>query len=373
MINTYIPYFKKKDQNILSQCLKTNFVSTAGPLVKKFEDNFSKEYNFKYSVALNSGTSALHLGLKAIGVKNGDTVILPSYTFAATANAVIYNNAHPWFFDCNENFEFSLNQIEKTLKKETYFKNKNLILKKTGSIVRAIIPVSTFGKKINFNSIKTFSNKYNLKIIFDTAACHDPKIFKFKKNNKMNFCFSFNGNKTLTTGAGGMFSSNSKSLVSKIRTLANVGKKLKKYDYETVGYNYKMTNIQASLGLLQLKNLDNIIYLKKKIFSKYKQIFSSIRGISLISDDQYTNWIFGIIVQNFKKFKIIKNALNKSNIQMDLFWKPLHLQQPYKNFKKSNLNFSNSIWNRVIILPSHPGLKNKQQTKVIKNLLKNLK
>ena len=134
-----------------------------------------------------------------------------------------------------------------------------------------------------------------------------------------------------------------------------------------------MTNIQASLGLLQLKNLDNIIYLKKKIFSKYKQIFSSIRGISLISDDQYTNWIFGIIVQNFKKFKIIKNALNKSNIQMDLFWKPLHLQQPYKNFKKSNLNFSNSIWNRVIILPSHPGLKNKQQTKVIKNLLKNLK
>ena len=373
MINTYIPYFRKKDQKILSQCLKTNFVSTAGPLVKKFEDNFSKKYFFKYSVALNSGTSALHLGLKAIGVNKGDTVILPSYTFAATANAIIYNNAYPWFFDCNENFELSLSKVEKIIKKETYLKNKNLILKKNGSIVRAIVPVSTFGKKIDFNSIQKFSNKYNLKILFDTAACHDPKIFKFKKNNKMNFCFSFNGNKTLTTGAGGMFSSNSKSIVSKIRTLANVGKKLKKYDYETVGYNYKMTNIQASLGLSQLKNIDNILSLKKKIFLAYKKKFSNLKDISLISCEQYTNWIFGIIVKNYKTFKLIQNTFNKSNIQMDLFWKPLHLQQPYKNFKKSNLNFSNSVWNRVIVLPSHPGLKNNQQTKVIENILKNLK
>ena len=116
MINTYIPYFRKKDQDILKKCLITNFVSTAGPLVKKFEDNFCKKYNFKYSVALNSGTSALHLGLKAIGLKSGDTVILPSYTFAATANAIIYNNANPWFFDCDENFNLPVSELEKIIK-----------------------------------------------------------------------------------------------------------------------------------------------------------------------------------------------------------------------------------------------------------------
>ena len=130
MINTYIPYFKKKDQNILKQCLKTNFVSTVGPLVKKFENNFSKKYNFNYSVALNSGTSALHLGLKAIGIKNGDSVILPSYTFAATANTIIYNNAYPWFFDCDKNFDLPIDEIEKILKIKTYFRNKNLVIKK---------------------------------------------------------------------------------------------------------------------------------------------------------------------------------------------------------------------------------------------------
>jgi len=230
MINTYIPYFKKEDNNILSQCLKKNFVSTVGPLVKKFENSFSKKYNFKYSVALNSGTSALHVGLKALGIKKGDTVILPSYTFAATANAIIYNNANPWFFDCDKNFDLPINKMEKIILKETRFSKRNLILKKTKSIVRAIVVVSTFGKKLDFKNLFKFSKKYNLKILFDTAACHDPKIFQFSKDSNMNFCFSFNGNKTLTTGAGGMFSSNSKSIITKVRTLANVGKKMKKYD-----------------------------------------------------------------------------------------------------------------------------------------------
>jgi perosamine synthetase len=266
MINTYIPYFKKKDQNILKQCLKTNFVSTVGPLVKKFENNFSKKYNFNYSVALNSGTSALHLGLKAIGIKNGDSVILPSYTFAATANTIIYNNAYPWFFDCDKNFDLPIDEIEKILKAKTYFRNKNLVIKKNNSIVRAIMPVSTFGKKLEFDKLIKFSEKYNLKILFDTAACHDPKIFNFKKNNKMHFCFSFNGNKTLTTGAGGIFASNSKKIINKVKILANVGKKINKYDYDEVGFNYKMTNLQASLGLSQLKNLKNILLKKKKSF-----------------------------------------------------------------------------------------------------------
>ena len=118
MINTYIPYLKKKDQQILSKCIAINYVSTAGPLIKKFEDKFKSYYQFKHAVALNSGTSALHIGLKAIGVRKGDTVILPSYTFAATANSIIYNNAKPWFFDCDNDFNLSIENIEKVLKKK---------------------------------------------------------------------------------------------------------------------------------------------------------------------------------------------------------------------------------------------------------------
>ncbi len=370
MINTYIPYFKKKDQNILNQCLKTNFVSTAGPLVKKFQDNFCKKYNFKFSVAVNSGTSALHLGLKALGVNKGDSVILPSYTFAATANAVIYNNAYPWFFDCDENFNLPIDKIERILKSKTYIRNKNLVLKKNNSIVRAIIPVSTFGKKLEFNNLMRFSKKYNLKILFDTAACHDPKIFNFKKNNKMHFCFSFNGNKTITTGAGGIFASNSKKIVSKVNTLANVGKKKSKYDYEDVGFNYRMTNVQASFGLSQLSNLKNILLLKKKIFQNYYEKFKNLKNMKCFFDPKNQNWVFVIIVNSNQKFKSVQKLFQKAKIQLDFFWKPLHLQNPYKKFMREYLGFSEFIWKKVIVLPSHPGLRKNDQKKITRIIRK---
>ncbi len=368
MINTYIPYFRKKDQNILRQCLKTNFVSTAGPLVKRFEDEFSKKYNFKYCTAVNSGTSALHLGLKAIGVEKGDSVILPSYTFAATANAIIYNNANPWFFDCDENFNLPIDKIEKILRSKTYLKKKNLVLKKNNSIVRAIIPVSTFGKKLEFNKLMRFSQKYNLKVLFDTAACHDPKIFNFPKNNRMHFCFSFNGNKTLTTGAGGMFASNSKNIINKVKTLANVGKKMGKYDYEDVGFNYKMTNIQASLGLSQLDNLTNILSIKKKFFRNYYDKLKNLRNTRCFFDPKNQNWVFVLIVKSYNNFKSIQTLFRKSKIQLDFFWKPLHLQKPYKNFTREKLKFTELIWKRVIILPSHPGVTKNDQKKITKLL-----
>ena len=123
----------------------------------------------------------MHVALNSIGVKEGDTVIMPSYTFAATANAVIYNKANPWFFDCDKNFNLSIEKIEQILKKKTFKRNNNLIVKKNNSIVRALISVSTFGKKIEFHKLFKLSKKYNLKILFDTAACHDPKIFNFVK------------------------------------------------------------------------------------------------------------------------------------------------------------------------------------------------
>lgn len=370
MINTYIPYFKKKDNRILNQCLRDNYVSTAGPLIKKFEDIFSNLYQFNNSIALNSGTSALHLGLKALGVKKGDFVILPSYTFAATANAIIYNDAHPWFFDCDKDFLLSLDNIEEIFKTETHFKNKKLIHNKTGSIVKAIIPVATFGKKLNFEKINSFSKKYNLKVLYDVAACHEPKMFQFTKKKDMNFCFSFNGNKTLTTGAGGMFCSNSNSIIKKVRLLSNIGK-FKKYDYKLVGYNYKMTNLQAALGISQLENINNIINKKKKIFSNYRKKLSHLKDFYVVNSDNDTDWVFVLVAKSYKKFTKLQKKFQYAGIQLDFFWKPLHLQSPYKKFVRGNLNFTNTIWNKVAVLPSHPGLKKNQQTKIIKNILQN--
>tara|TARA_Y100001970_G_scaffold291468_1_gene428706 strand:+ start:5153 stop:6265 length:1113 start_codon:yes stop_codon:yes gene_type:complete len=365
MINTYIPYLKGKEKKLISHCFKTNFVSSSGELISKFEEKFCRKYKFKYASALNSGTSALHIGLKSIGVSTDDIVIVPSYTFAATVNAILYNNAKPWFFDCNNNFELSLSSVEKIIKKNTYIKKSKLIMKSNNKIIKAIIPVSTFGKKLDFNKYYNFAKKYKLKILFDTAACHDPKIFQFKKKDNMNFIFSFNGNKTITTGAGGIFASNSKSTVDKVRTYANVGKKLSNYDYSLAGFNYKMTNIQAALGIAQIDNLNRILKLKRRIFSNYSTFFNK-SNFQTFKDDKYTNWVFVIVLKDKNEFKILKKKFNKLNIQLDYFWKPLHKQKPYQHFLKNNLKFTNNIWNRVATLPSHPGISKGDQNKIFK-------
>ena len=157
----------------------------------------------------------------------------------------------PWFFDCNSDLVLDLKKLEKILKKKTKLKSNKLVDKSSGKIVKAIIPVQTMGRKIDFAKFERFAKKYCLKIIFDSAACHDPQIMNFKKNKSSVFCFSFNGNKTITTGAGGIIATNSQSLSEKVRIFANVGKK-SKYDYQEIGFNYKMTNMQASLRLSQL-------------------------------------------------------------------------------------------------------------------------
>ena len=266
MINTYIPYLTIKEKKYLNECLRSNFVSTAGAQVSKFEGLFCKKFKFKHSIAVNSGTSSLHLALLSIGVGSNDIVIAPSFTFAATANAIRYTNANPWFFDCNEDLVLDLNKIELFLNKNAKVKSGKLVEKLSGQEIKAIIPVLTMGKNINFFEYEKFAKKYSLKIIYDSAACHDPRIMNFKKNKNSIFCFSFNGNKTITTGAGGIMATNSKVLADKARLYSTVGKKKTNYDYEVIGFNYKMTNIQASIGLSQLEKLEEILKKKKKDF-----------------------------------------------------------------------------------------------------------
>ncbi len=365
MINTYIPFMGLEEKKNLEKCFKKNFFSTAGPLIYEFEKKFSKKFKFKDSIALNSGTSSLHLGLKAIGVKKGDLVIVPSYTFAATINAIIYCNAEPWFFDIDDEFELDLNLVQKEINSKTS-KIKNIIkhkdLKKN---VKAILPVSSFGKKIDFKKYTNFAKKNDLEILFDVAASHNPKIFNFKKENKMNFSFSFNGNKTLTSGSGGVFSSNSKPIISKVRTLANVGKGKSNYDITEVGYNYKMSNIQAALALAQLQKLKKILKLKKKIFKNYEEGLRMNLNIKIFNDQKFLNWVFMIVLKNHDHFIKLKKAFNNKGIQLNYFWKPLHLQKPYKNFIRTNMIHTNNIWNKVVILPSHPRLNKIQQNKII--------
>jgi len=366
MINTYIPFLTSNEKKYLLNCLKSSFVSTAGPKVPEFENLFSKKFKFKHAVAVNSGTSAIHLALLSFGVSENDIVILPSYTFAATANAIRYVNAEPCFVDCDKSLTINLDKLELFLKKTTKLKAGKLIDKSSGKWIKAIIPVQTMGKKINFEKFEKFAKKYFLKIIFDSAACHDPKILNFQKKTSSIYCFSFNGNKTLTTGAGGIMATNNKLLANKARLFSTVGKKRSNYDYEVIGYNYKMTNLQASLGISQLNNLKSILDKKKNIFSFYNLNLKKTHNYEIIYDKQNINWVFAIFLKDEKYFKFLKKIFNDVKIQLDYFWKPLHLQKPYKNFKFDDLEISNKSWKKIVVLPSHPSITKKDQKKICK-------
>ena len=372
MINTYIPYLKGNEKNYLKQCVSKNFVSSAGRFVEQFENKFNNIFKFKYNIAVNSGTSALHVALLAIGIKENDLVITQSYTFAATANAIVYCKAKPWFFDISEkSLSLDLDQLEKVLKKKTKIKGNQCILKGTDQVVRAILPVFSLGLVPDLDKLIRISKKYKLKILLDAAAGHTA-LYKSEhiSKRKITACFSFNGNKTFTCGGGGIVATFDKLLALKIYNLSKVAKKKKGYGYDGIGYNYKITNIQAALGLAQLENFKKIINIKKNIFFKYKNNLKKNKKINFYKKLSWQNgleWVFFLKINNKINNKIIF-FFKKKGIFLSKFWVPLHTQKPYKSFKKENLNYTNYIWDKILVLPSYPGLIFSDQKKIINTI-----
>jgi len=371
MINTYIPYLRGNEKKYLIQCVKDNFVSSAGNFVNKFEKKFKKIFKFKYNIAVNSGTSALHIALLALGVKENDLVITQSYTFAATANSIIYCKAKPWFFDVSpKSLTLDLDHMENVLRKKTKIKNNQCILKNTNQTVRAILPVFSLGLVPDLDKLIKISNKYKLKILLDAAAGHSA-LYKSEKisKRKITSCFSFNGNKSLTCGGGGIIATFNKSLATKVKNLSIVAKK-RGYGYNDVGFNYKITNVQAAIGLAQLENFSKIINIKEKIFLNYKEKLKKNKKISFFNKLSWQDgleWVFFIKINKKINNKLIL-FFKKNRILINKFWIPLHTQKPYKTYKKENLIFTNFIWDKILVLPSYPGLKFFEQMKIINKI-----
>jgi len=370
VINLSIPYLAGNEKKYLEKCIKKNYVSTVGNFIIRFENKFKSLLKFRYNLALNSGTSALHLALLSIGIKKNELVITQSYTFAATANAILYCNAEPWFFDVKkEDMSLDIEQLEKELSQNTFIKDNKCIHKKTKKTVKAIVPVFSLGISPNLKTLNSIAKKYKLKVIYDAAAAHATKYQnKNLSSQKITACFSFNGNKSFTAGGGGILATNEKKIYEKAKILANIGKSNTKYNYEYLGYNYKMTNLQAAVGLGQLQNFKKIINNKKKIFNYYQENILNNDTLKKYIPPEWhggTQWIFFCTIKTKISEKLVA-FFKKKNIQISFFWKPLHLQKPYRNYLRTNMSFSNYIWNRLLTLPSSAGLSKKDQKKIIK-------
>ncbi len=371
-IDISIPCLRGNELKNLKECIETNFVSSIGPFIDKFERNISKiiSDNGIKSVATSSGTTALELGLISYGVMPNDLVMIPSYTFIATANAISHIGASPWLINVDKNF-LTLDPIalQKELKENTYKKLGYSYHKKTEQKISCIVPVHVFGHSADLDKIKVIADEFSIPVLQD-SACGIGSKYKDKKlgENNISGIISFNGNKTITTGAGGIFYSEDEEKIKLVKHLSSTAKCSGNYDHDMVGFNYRMSNIQAALGLAQLEQLKIIIEEKRIIHEEYKKYFSNIEGFRLIESPDWsysTYWINAIILENEQDSKKLLDTLNQAKIRSKYFWKPLHFQIPYAESLKGDLKGLETIHKKIIQLPSSPNLSTKNLKKVI--------
>ena len=364
----YEPWISKEDKKIVNKALSQSML-TLGPQLEKFESDFCKYSNSKYAIAVSNCTAALHLSLMALGIKKNDEVIIPDLTFVADANAILACNAKPVITDINkENFFLSISNIKKNITKKT----------------KAIIPVHIYGQVCNIDEILDVAKDNNLKVIEDCAHA----VGTFHKSKHVGTlgstgCFSFYPTKNITTAEGGMVITNSKQIAEKVRQLRSHGmtKSLQNrysseypwiFDILQPGYNYRLDEIRAALGITQLKRIKKINDLRKKASTYYHKNLQNIPGIILpdmVNDRTHSYHLYTIRVTN--PYKLSRNQLFKklknNGIRTTVYWMPIHKYTAYQKFaKKSNVINTTKIYDEILALPLFPNISKIHQDSVIK-------
>ena len=355
------PLFCGNEIKYLKKTIVTNLVSSVGPFVKKFENQITKFTKSKNTISVINGTEALHLSLVACGVKKSDEVLVPTITFAGTANAILYSGAIPHFVDSElETLGIDPIKLEKYLEKICIKKGKFYLNKKTKRKIKAIMPVHVFGNICQIDKILKIAKKYNLLVIEDAAEALGS-FFKNKHAGTFGLvgCLSFNGNKILTTGGGGAIITNNKLLAKKIKHLSTTAKINHRWEYihDAIGYNFRMPNLNAALGSAQIENLNKFLRSKRKLFLRYCKEFLKLSDVRIIKNPEFSksnNWLNTIFIKNSsikKRNKILSLAQN-NQIFLRPVWKPLHTLKYLNKMPRMNLDAAIKIYKSCINLPS---------------------
>ncbi len=342
------PLLDDEELQLVSECIITGWVSSGGPFVTKFEELMADSTNCQYAVACSSATTGLHLSLLAAGVGEGDEVIVPSLTFISTANAVTYTGAKPVFVDVDKStWNICLAQIRGSITKKT----------------KAIIPVHLYGHPAEMDGINAIAKEFNLVVIEDVAEAQGSTYKNQPTGSLGNMgVYSFFGNKIITTGEGGMIVTNNKEFADKCRLLRDHGMTPeKRYWHEVIGYNYRMTNLQAAIGVAQMSKLENILERKKDIASKYKQYLGNLPGITLPVELPHVSnvyWLYTILIDpDIAGISAENLMLQLREVKIDSrpVFPPVH-KQPVYNTGQSLPN-SEYISSTGLSLPSSPELR----------------
>lgn len=343
------PSIGEREIKYVTDAVKSGWVSSLGKYITKFEEKFAHFCGTKYALTTSNGTTAIHLALAVLGIEEGDEVLVPDLTFIATANAVVYTGAKPVFVDIN---------------KDHLCIDENEIEKKITSKTKAIIPVHLYGHPANMPQILKIAKKYNLHVVEDAAEAHGAEI-NGKKVGGWGDCatFSFYGNKVITSGEGGMITTNNQEIYEKSKHLRDHAMdSSKRYWHNKIGYNYRITNLQAALGLAQLERIEEIIKRKKEIFELYQTKLTGLKHLKLnYTADWAKNvyWMICLEVDNFKEKERSEFMLKLKEKGIDTrpYFYPISDMPMYQ---KAKTPITHSVYQKGVNLPSFYDMKDEE-------------
>lgn len=359
MIPIYKPFLNGNEKKYVNECLDSTWISSKGGFIKRFEDGIKNYVGSNYASSCSNGTTALDLAFKAIEVQEGDEIITASFTYVASTNAILINGAIPVFID---------------IEKDSWNLDVNLIEQKITSKTKAILISNVYGYLPNIEYIRLLCDKFNIFLIEDAAESLGASFNGFKSGTLGHIStFSFFGNKTITTGEGGMVITNEKKLYDRVEVLKNQGNsKTRTYFHDVLGFNYRMTNIQAAIGLAQLEQLDLILNNKIKIYNFYFDKLSPYLTFQKPINKKVTPsyWIVTVLFRDLKQKERVQEGLIKNKIEFRPLFYPVDELSFYK--KNANLNITKKLYNKGICLPSFPSLSEQELNKVCNIIIENL-
>lgn len=375
-----VPNIIDSDINSVKEVLKSGWISTSSKKVNEFEKRLSKFCNTKHALALNSGTSAIHLGLKILGVDQNCEVIVPSTTFIATVNPILYLGANPIIFDVDQSHNLNIKDVIHFINNNTIFKKNSTINKKTKKIIKVIIIAHMWGNPCNFSKLKKLCKKRKIYLLEDAAEALGS--YNRVNSNKLRHCgsigdigcLSFNANKIITTGSGGAILTNNKEFYKKAEYLSTQAKDdTFNYIHEQCGYNYKMNGINAALGISQLKRIKQKIALRKKIHQRYIYNFRDSKNIKILPFKGKSLANYWINIASFKGFSFAETyklslKLLEKKIETRRIWRPLNFQSYLKKYETYKVAESPKFYSNSLCIPSNDNLSLLEVDKISKHI-----
>jgi perosamine synthetase len=352
------PKFAGNEKKYLNECIDSTFVSSVGKFVDEFEDQIASYIGAKYAIATSNGTSALHMSLLLAGVEEGDEVITQPLTFVATCNAISYCGAEPIFVDVDrDTMGLSPVALQKFLDSNTTISNNKCLNNSTGKVIKACVPMHTFGNPCRVDEIKAICDEYNICLIEDAAESLGS-LYKGKHTGTYGEMgvMSFNGNKIITAGGGGCIVTDNEALAKQAKHLTTTAKVPHKwaFNHDQVGYNYRMPNLNAALLVAQLEQLDSFLNSKRRLAIQYKEFFEN-KDIDFVTETEGAEsnyWLNTLILDNLEQRDLLLEVANTAGVMTRPIWMLMSKLPMFKDCQKGDLNNAEWLEDRIVNIPS---------------------